>query len=140
MVDGVFLFAGMIGVFALITFQSARKSYTRYQTATELIDDSEQLYDESETTTIHGPVSVAEPAIPEQMLPADVDANDGDPAVWAWRVRIKERRGSESRVKLDGERRKADLRSVSSPFDRIGKTSPWMLTQSRVRHPSRSSW
>ncbi len=45
MVDGVFLFAGVIGVFALMTFQSARKSYTRYQTATELIDDSEQLYD-----------------------------------------------------------------------------------------------
>ena len=99
MVDGVFLFAGVLGVFALITFQSARKSYTRYQTATELIDDSEQLYDENETTTIHGPVSVSEPAIPDRMPPANADTNDDDPAVWAWRVRSKERRGSGKRSK-----------------------------------------
>ena len=48
------------------------------------------LKDDGEGTTVRGPVTVSEPGLPDRTPPANVDMNDGDPALWAWRIREKQ--------------------------------------------------
>lgn len=89
--------AGLIvaSVFAAFGLQIARDSRTtreRAQTAEELHAHADRLEDAGEGTTIRGPVTVSQPGLPDRTPPADADANDGDPAFWAWRVREKRAR------------------------------------------------
>ena len=93
--------AGLIvaGVFAAFGLQIARGSRTtreRAQTAEDLHEHADRLEDAGEGTTVRGSVTVSEPGLPDRTPPADADANDGDPALWAWRVREKRARKNSS--------------------------------------------
>jgi len=93
--------AGLIvaGVFAAFGLQIARGSRTtreRAQTAEELHAHADRLEDAGEGTTIRGPVTVSEPGLPDRTPPTDVNANDGDSAFWAWRIREKRARKNSS--------------------------------------------
>ncbi|MCU4744348.1 hypothetical protein OB955_23870 [Halobacteria archaeon AArc-m2/3/4] len=81
--------AGVFAAFGLHVARSSRSTRERARTAEQLHEHADKLEDGGEGTTAHGPVTVSEPGLPDRMPPADADANGGDPALWAWRVREK---------------------------------------------------
>ena len=84
--------AGVFAAFGLQIARSSRATRKRAQTADDLHAHADRLDDDGEGTTVRGPVTVSEPGLPDRTPPAEADANDGDPALWAWRVRQKRSR------------------------------------------------
>lgn len=91
------LVSGVIAAFGLLLLRQARNTRRRARTATDLATHAERFDDDGIGTTVRGPVSVTTPGLPDRTPPAEADTTDGDPALWAWRVRTKQkknRRGS----------------------------------------------
>ena len=86
---GGLLFAAIVAAFGLVLLRRARNTRHRARTATELATHAERLDDDGAGTTVRGPVSVTTPGLPDRTPPAEADTTDGDPALWAWRVREK---------------------------------------------------
>lgn len=78
-----------LGAFVLV---SAREAVDRHRTITDVAADRDQLETRAETATVRGHVTVSEPAEPDRAPPAEADTGDEPPALWAWRIRRKERR------------------------------------------------
>ncbi|AXR76292.1 hypothetical protein AArcMg_4155 (plasmid) [Natrarchaeobaculum sulfurireducens] len=89
------VFSGVVAAFGILVLRDARNTRDRVLTATELHEHGEQLEDSGTGTTARGPVSVTAPGRPDRAPPAEVETTDGEPALWAWRVRSKhaKRRG-----------------------------------------------
>lgn len=95
--ESLLVFAVIVALFGVFLFGDARKAFNRYARISTLADDRNELHDDEGTTTVRGPVTVSKPAVPDRAPPADADSTDGQPALWAWRIRRKERRGSGKR-------------------------------------------
>jgi len=93
MPEEALIIAGIFALFGVLTINGARKTRERVRTAEEVWSHADRLRDDGVGTTVHGPVSVSKPGLPDRTPPADADTNDGDPALWAWRVREKVKRG-----------------------------------------------
>jgi len=93
MPEGALIIAGIVALFGVLTINSARSTRERARTAEEVGSHADQLRDDGSGTTVRGPVSVSKPGLPDRTPPAEADTNDGDPALWAWRVREKVNRG-----------------------------------------------
>lgn len=88
--------AGVLAAFGLQIARGSRTTRERAQTAENLDNYANTLEDDGEGTTVRGPLTVSEPGLPERTPPANADTNDGDPALWAWRVREKRARKNSS--------------------------------------------
>ncbi|GAB6878136.1 hypothetical protein JCM17823_04100 [Halorubrum gandharaense] len=86
------IIAGIIALFGMLAVNDARSTRERARTAEEVWSHADRLHDDGAGTTVHGPVSVSKPGLPDRTPPADADTNDGDPALRAWRVREKVKR------------------------------------------------
>ncbi|WP_132057149.1 hypothetical protein [Halorussus amylolyticus] len=87
--------AGLVALFGIGTVVGARKPYGRYKTITDIMTDSEGIDAPGEETTLRGPVSVTDPAVPERPPPEPADETDDPAALWAWRVRRKVNTGGD---------------------------------------------
>lgn len=68
---------------------SARKPYNRYRMIDDLMSQPEGIGTLGEETTIRGPVTVTNPAVPERPPPEPIGDSDDPAALWAWRVQRK---------------------------------------------------
>src|SRR6056297_228869 len=89
LVGSVFVLVGGIVV------QNARTTYDRYETADDLTDASDDGVNETGPTTVRGRVRVRSPANPDREPPDESVQGEGQPALWAWRVRRRVNEGGE---------------------------------------------
>ncbi|WP_254762590.1 hypothetical protein [Natrinema marinum] len=108
--------AGFV-LFGVMAFSSARRLGSRQTTIDELESTDEGRLEPGGEATVSGPVSVVEPASPEQTGP---ESNETDSAaLWAWRLRRKEGTGNGSRWRtVDGELAVGDV-AVDHSWDRV---------------------
>jgi hypothetical protein len=77
---------GLVGAVAL--YQTYRH-YRRYRTVTSIAADVDPGGRTDGETTVHGPVDVTEPAVPDRERPPEAVETASSPAIVAWRVREK---------------------------------------------------
>lgn len=83
-----FIIAVLLAVLGTISVFRVREPYDRYTTITDLMSESVRPGNPGEETTVRGSVHVTSPATPERTPPEPI-AEDGTPALLAWRIRRK---------------------------------------------------